>query len=104
LALELDDRFMAAEFMATYMDDEDRSIARLYAEKNLTLRRELGDLDGIMSANMLLALLYFEEADIPRARMFMEEAHQLAQIVRNPRELLYAELCLGILFFDKRSD
>jgi hypothetical protein len=86
LALELEDRFMAAEFMMQYFNDEDRTIARMYAEKNLALRRELGDLDGIMSANMLLAYLYLEdveEADYSTARMLIEEAHRLSQIVRN---------------------
>jgi predicted ATPase/class 3 adenylate cyclase len=97
LALELEDRFMEAEFLTLYHNHEDRTIARAYAERNLALRRELGDLDGIMSANMLLAFLYFEEAEILRAWMLMEEAHRLAQIVRNRWELLYAELCLGIL-------
>jgi hypothetical protein len=62
-----------------YDEDRDRIKARMYAEKHLALRRELGDLDGIMSANLLLAYHHLEvgeEADISRARMLIEEAQR----------------------------
>jgi predicted ATPase/class 3 adenylate cyclase len=101
LALELEDRLMAAEFMMQYLNDEDRTITRMYAEKNLALRRELGDLDGIMSANMLLAYLHLEDgedADFQRARSLIEEAQRISQIVRNSWGLLTSECYLGILF------
>jgi tetratricopeptide (TPR) repeat protein len=101
LAQELGDQFMVAEFMMFYINSRDRTKARMYSEKHLALRRELGDLDGIMMANLLTGYHHMEngaEADIPRARMLMEEAHQLAQIVRNPWGLWTAKCWLGILF------
>jgi predicted ATPase/class 3 adenylate cyclase len=101
LAHELGDRFMTAEFTMFRINNRDRIKARAYAEKHLALRRELGDLDGIMAANLFLGLHHLEfgqEADIPQTRMLLEEALELSQIVRNPLGMWSAECWLGALF------
>jgi predicted ATPase/DNA-binding SARP family transcriptional activator len=84
LAEELDDQFMVAEFLQHFDDDPDRARWKIAAEKNLAIRRALGDLDGQMTATIILAGHYFDSGDVTNARALFEESFQIACKVKNP--------------------
>jgi predicted ATPase/class 3 adenylate cyclase len=83
LAEELDDRFMLAEFLRTMVNVADRVKAKKAAERSMVLRRELGDLDGLMWTNIGLAQHYFDSGDVTQSRLLAEESYRLAQEIKN---------------------
>jgi predicted ATPase len=97
LAEELGDSFMLAEFLQHFEDDPDRNRWKAAAEQNLTIRRELGDLDGQMTANIVLGGLYFVEGDLATAIHLAEESSRLAQIVKNPWGYLVGQSTLAYM-------
>jgi predicted ATPase/class 3 adenylate cyclase len=97
LAEELDDRFMLAEFLRSMVNHPDRARAKLAAEKSMVLRREMGDLDGLMWTNMGLAQHYFDSGDVIQARLLSEESYRLARKVKNLWGIVAAQCNLGIM-------
>jgi predicted ATPase/class 3 adenylate cyclase len=97
LAEELGDRFMLAEFLRSLVNHPDRARAKLAAEKSMVLRREMGDLDGLMWTNMGLAQHYFDSGDVVQARLLSEESYRLARKVKNLWGIVAAQCNLGIM-------
>ncbi len=86
------DRFTIAEFLmnlSTRDPDNERRIK--YAEQNLALRLELGDLDGQASSYQMLAYATFEEEDLDRAQELLEESLVIAK-KENSRWLIMGSL------------
>jgi predicted ATPase/DNA-binding SARP family transcriptional activator len=98
LAEELDDKFMMAEFLHLLSSSiPDRSEGMRYAEHHLELRRELGDLDGLITANMFLASHAYAAGDLPRARPLMEEAFSISRRVNNHWGMMITRFNLGLM-------
>jgi predicted ATPase/class 3 adenylate cyclase len=97
LAEALDDHFMQAEFLRSMVNHPDRVKAKLAAEKSMILRREMGDLDGLMWTNMGLAQHYFDSGDVIQARLLSEESYRLARQVKNLWGIVAAQSNLGIM-------
>jgi predicted ATPase/DNA-binding SARP family transcriptional activator len=98
LAEELGDRFMLAEFLQHFEHDPDRDWWKAATEQNLAIRRELGDLDGQMTANVILAGLYFVEGDVETAIHLAEEASRLSLIGKNPWGYFVGQSTLAYIF------
>jgi predicted ATPase len=96
MAEELGDRFLIAEFLSYISISEPDFIrGRAYAQKHLELRRELGDLDGEMTALMFLVSYYYSSGDIENACLQGEEAFRIAQKVENRWGMIITRLSLG---------
>jgi tetratricopeptide (TPR) repeat protein len=63
----------------------------------MILRREMGDLDGLMWTNMGLAQHYFDSGDVIQARLLSEESYRLARQVKNLWGIVAAQSNLGIM-------
>jgi tetratricopeptide (TPR) repeat protein len=71
----------------------------LAAEKSIALRRELGDLDGIMWSTIGLAQHYFDAGDISQAVSLCEEGFHLAKKGKNQWGIVAAQCNLAIILY-----
>jgi len=94
------DPFLIAEAAQNLSGNElDLDKSREYAQLNLTLRQELGDLDGLMTAQSQIGHLAFRTGDLDQACAHYEQAIQMAKEIKNPYSLntFYGEI--GRVFY-----
>jgi tetratricopeptide (TPR) repeat protein len=68
---------------------------------NLKLRQELGDLDGMMTAEALLGGLYYTNASLDQARLHFEESLRLAKRINNRVGTLSTYGAMGRVLYAK---
>jgi predicted ATPase len=102
IAQALGDRFLLAEAAQnlSYVEP-DHARSRKYAEMNLALRRELGDLDGLMTAEALIAGFYYSTGDYAQACFHYEASIQLAQKIKNVIGALSSYGGIGRVYYVK---
>jgi tetratricopeptide (TPR) repeat protein len=72
--------------------------ARHFAEKHMTLRREMGDLDGQLMAYLHMAISEIWSGDMIQAGTLCEEGMEIARIVKNRWGLMEGHSILGYIF------
>jgi predicted ATPase/class 3 adenylate cyclase len=102
IAQSLEDRFLIAEAAQnlSYVEP-DQKLGIQYSELNLRLRQELGDLDGMMTAEGLLGGLYYTNASLDQALLHLEESVRLAKRINNRVGALSAYGAMGRVWYAK---
>jgi tetratricopeptide (TPR) repeat protein len=101
MAEELGDRFLIAESLQNLTAaDLDQAKAREYAERNLALRQELGDLDGLQTAQGIMGRHHFWSGDISQSRLLYEESIHTARTAKNRWGLLQGHCHLGRILYE----
>jgi predicted ATPase/class 3 adenylate cyclase len=98
LGEEIGDRFLEGEILHLLVSLEpDPAKAKAYAERNLAIRLELGDLNGLMWAQQLLGDLQFRSGNPAQARLLFEQSLQTTSKIRDIHVLYYGYFRLGDL-------
>jgi predicted ATPase/class 3 adenylate cyclase len=96
IAEALGDRFMVAEsYLQLTWSDPDPIKARNYAEKHLALRRELGDVSGLVIAHVQLVVHHFWSGDLAQAHLLLKEAMEIASKLKDRAGLMVGQVLLG---------
>lgn len=96
MAQALGDPFLIAEFLQNLSTNEPVFEKRMrYAEQNLALRHELGDLDGQGTAYIYLAMLHFGIGHLDQAQQMLNQALNLAIKVKNRWQMMVVHYTLG---------
>jgi predicted ATPase/class 3 adenylate cyclase len=101
MAQALGDPFLIAEFLQNLTTNEPSLEKRkIYAEQNLALRQELGDLDGLATACIYFTILDIEGERLDHAQQMLDQALNLAIEVKNRWHIMMVHYGLGYVHWE----
>jgi predicted ATPase/DNA-binding SARP family transcriptional activator len=102
LSEELNDKFRIAEALTAFSLEnmKDASKVKDFAERAISLRRELGDVDGLMTALGHRGNLLYRLGDFEHALADAEESLQIAERVRDSTGIQFSLFLKGMILYE----